>query len=146
MKKLQFRAEGTPVPVGSFIPMKRKDGSLYVLRQNSAGAKAWKRAVLAAAINAKNLQKWPKQNTNANYTVSLSFLLPKPKTVKRSAPTVKPDIDKLCRGTLDALTQAGVIDDDARVCQLIACKTYAMDGEQPGAIITIINKNERETA
>lgn len=142
MKKLQFHAQGLPVPVGSFIPMKRKDGSLYVLRQNSAGAKKWKRAVLAAAMDAINLNKWPKQNDTANYTISLSFMLPRPKTVKRGQPTVKPDIDKLCRGTLDALTQAGAIDDDARVCQLIACKTYAAPGEQSGVHITIINNTE----
>lgn len=142
MKKLQFRAQGLPVPVGSFIPMKRKDGSLYVLRQNSAAAKKWKRAVLAAAMDAIALNNWPKQSESANYTISLSFLLPKPKSVKRAQPTVKPDIDKLCRGTLDALTQAGAIDDDARVCQLIACKTYASVGEQPGAHIAIINNSE----
>lgn len=139
MKKLQFQAQGLPVPVGSFIPMKRKDDSLYVLRQNSAGAKKWKRAVLTAALDAIAISKWPKQSETANYTISLSFLLPKPKSVKRSQPTVKPDIDKLCRGTLDALTQAGAIQDDARVTQLVACKTYAADGEQPGAFITIIN-------
>ena len=144
MKKLQFQAQGLPVPVGSFIPMKRKDGSLYVLRQNSAGAKKWKRAVLTAAMDAIALTNWPKQNETANYTISLSFLMPKPKSVKRSQPTVKPDIDKLCRGTLDALTQAGAIDDDARVTQLIACKTYAADGEQPGVHITIINNTEED--
>lgn len=144
MKKLEFRAEGVPVPVGSFIPMVRKDGRPYLLRQNNSGAKAWRRAVLAAAMDAIALTKWPKQSETANYTISLSFLLPKPKSVKRSQPTVKPDIDKLCRGTLDALTQAGAIQDDARVCQLIACKTYAADGEQSGARIVIINNTEEK--
>lgn len=142
MSKLQFRVDGLPVPVGSYTPRQRKDGSLFLLRMNSSGAKQWRRAVLAAAMDAMHLSKWPKQSETANYTISLSFLLPKPKTVKRRAPTVKPDIDKLCRGTLDALTQAGAIQDDARVTQLIACKTYAADGEEPGAHITIINNAE----
>lgn len=144
MNKLQFRVTGLPVPVGSYTPRQRKDGSLFLLRMNSSGAKAWRRAVLAAATDAIALTKWPKQDDSANYTISLSFLLPKPKSVKRAQPTVKPDIDKLCRGTLDALTQAGAIDDDARVTQLIACKTYAAPGEQPGAAITIINNTDTE--
>ena len=144
MKKLQFYVQGLPVPVGSYTPRQRKDGKLFLLRMNSEGARAWRRAVMAAAINTANRQKWPKQTEKANYSVSLSFLLPKPKTVKRLAPTVKPDIDKLCRGTLDALTAAGVIDDDARVTQLIACKTYAAPGEQPGVHITIINNTEED--
>lgn len=144
MNKLQFRVEGVPVPVGSFIPMVRKDGRPYLLRQNNSGAKAWRRAVLAAAMDAIALNKWPKQSDGANYTISLSFLLPKPRTVKRAQPTVKPDIDKLCRGTLDALTMAGAIQDDARVTQLIACKTYAADGEEPGAHIVIINNTDTE--
>ena len=142
MNKLQFQVKGLPVPVGSYTPRQRKDGSLFLLRMNSSGAKAWRRAVLAAAMDAAALQKWPKQSDDANYTISLSFLLPKPRTARRAQPTVKPDIDKLCRGTLDALTQAGAIQDDARVTQLIACKTYAADGEEPGAHITIINNTE----
>lgn len=144
MKKLQFQAQGLPVPVGSYTPRQRRDGSLYLLRQNSAGAKKWKRAVLTAAMDAIALNKWPKQDDSANYTISLSFLLPKPKSVKRAQPTVKPDIDKLCRGTLDALTQAGAIQDDARVTQLVACKTYAADGEEPGAHIVVINNTEED--
>ena len=31
--------------------------------------------------------------------------------------TVKPDLDKLCRAVFDALTDAGVITDDARIVQ-----------------------------
>lgn len=142
MNKLQFRVTGLPVPVGSYTPRQRKDGSLFLLRMNSSGAKQWRRAVLAAAMDAIAIQHWPKQSETANYTISISFLLPKPKSVKRAHPTVKPDIDKLCRGTLDALTEAGAIDDDARVTQLIACKTYAADGEQPGAAIVVINNTE----
>lgn len=144
MKKLMIRVEGKPAPVGSYMPRQRKDGRLFLLRANAQAAEQWRRAVVTAAKQAMRDAAWPAQTDDANYTVSLSFLLPKPKTVKREQPTVKPDIDKLCRSTLDALTVSGAISDDARVTQLIACKTYAMAGEQPGAHIIILDTKEED--
>jgi len=50
-------------------------------------------------------------------------------------PTVYPDIDKLARCTLDALT-GRVFDDDSRIVKLIATKVYAEPGAE-GARIAI---------
>jgi Holliday junction resolvase RusA-like endonuclease len=55
--------------------------------------------------------------------------------LKASAPkfvAVKPDVDKLIRAVLDALTDAGVFRDDSRVVQVSATKIYA---DKPGALI-----------
>lgn len=57
--------------------------------------------------------------------VKATFYLERPKTVKRDSPSVRPDVDKLLRALLDALTQSGVIGDDAQVCRVYADKTYA---------------------
>jgi Holliday junction resolvase RusA-like endonuclease len=54
-----------------------------------------------------------------------------------SFPTVKPDLDKLVRSTLDALTMSGVIEDDARIWGLSASKQYAPLGCETGASIEI---------
>jgi Holliday junction resolvase RusA-like endonuclease len=57
--------------------------------------------------------------------LSLKFYLIRPPTAprKRICPTVKPDIDKLIRSTMDALT--GVLfDDDAQVVELSTSKNY----------------------
>lgn len=74
--------------------------------------------------------------------VTITFLMPMPKSRParvRSAGTawssVRPDIDKLARSTLDALTASTIISDDARVARLhvekIECSTTS------GATITI---------
>ena len=57
--------------------------------------------------------------------------------LKPSAPSAKataPDLDKLCRALGDALTQAGVLRDDALIAQWTAAKLY---GPTPLTALTI---------
>ena len=71
--------------------------------------------------------------------VDLTFRLPRPKTItpaKRPLPHVKPDIDKLARTVLDALTDSGVWGDDAQVVELGLSKAYA-DHAPAGVTITL---------
>ncbi|CAB4199560.1 Rus Holliday junction resolvase [uncultured Caudovirales phage] len=69
--------------------------------------------------------------------VSLDFRLHKPKSVKRDVPTVKPDLDKMIRSVLDALTAAHVWHDDAQVWAVDATKQYADEDHPEGVIIRI---------
>lgn len=140
---LKIRIIGIPATAGSFVPMKRKNGSLYLLRSGSQKHKKWRQAAESTIRQAVKLWKW-ETNQDDQYSVSLSFLLPKPKSVTRAQPNVKPDIDKLCRSTLDALTVGKAIDDDARIIQLTASKTYAAGSEQPGCYITVNKMNIKE--
>jgi Holliday junction resolvase RusA-like endonuclease len=50
---------------------------------------------------------------------------------------VRPDIDKLCRAVLDAITMSGVIHDDAQVVSLFAHKFYETHKETEGVNITV---------
>lgn len=50
----------------------------------------------------------------------------------------KPDIDKLCRAVLDAITLSGVIRDDSLCYSIEAQKMYCGIGESPGVSGTII--------
>ena len=50
------------------------------------------------------------------------------------APRTKPDIDKLARSTLDALT-GSVFDDDARIVELMVRKEYARPGLEGATIV-----------
>lgn len=63
-------------------------------------------------------------------------ILPRPKTVKRSAHTVKPDVDKLARALADALTGVLYVD-DAQIAELQVKKVYAGVGESPRVDISI---------
>lgn len=79
--------------------------------------------------------------------MEIDFYLLRPPSVKQSKrafPIVPPDIDKLCRSTLDGISQGlsgkvgdGLLwGDDAQVIELVARKFYA-DEREPGADITI---------
>ena len=65
--------------------------------------------------------------------MSLDFYLSKGHTVKRLLPTVPPDLDKLIRAVLDALTGIAY-QDDAQVVELLTSKKY---GAEPGVDISI---------
>lgn len=138
---LRIRVIGVPATAGSFVPRKRKNGSLYLLRSGSQKHREWRQAAETTIRQTVKLWEW-EVNQDDEYSVSLSFLIPKPKSVSRAQPNVKPDIDKLCRSTLDALTVGKAIDDDARIIQLVASKTYASETEQPGCYITVNKLNE----
>jgi Holliday junction resolvase RusA-like endonuclease len=79
--------------------------------------------------------------------VRMAFTLPRPKSAKKGAvPSKKPDLSKLVRATEDALTDAAVWEDDARVVHIDACKSYpSVDGDhatrwgldRPGCVITV---------
>ena len=67
--------------------------------------------------------------------VKLRFLLPRGKSVKREQPCVKPDLDKLVRSVLDALTGCCYAD-DGQVVKVIALKEYA-DSTEPGCELSV---------
>lgn len=65
------------------------------------------------------------------------FTLTRPPSVRRLFPTVKPDGDKLERNLNDALTQAGVIVDDARIVVAVRRKVYARSEGGAGVVVRI---------
>lgn len=73
--------------------------------------------------------------------VWLEFVLARPKRLRAGQPTephlVRPDVDKLARGVLDALVSAGVLSDDRIVVHLLARKRYAEEGERTGCTVTV---------
>lgn len=65
------------------------------------------------------------------------FHLPKPKSVKRDYPTVKPDLTNLTKCTEDCLTKAGVLIDDSVVINLDLWKIYGESGKVGTEIIIV---------
>lgn len=134
---LTFNVLGTPAPQGSKIPRVSKNGKPYVQEQNAQAQKNWRQDVLAAASLAR--QAAGLETLDGAVWVDIEFRMPRPVSVKRTYPCVKPDGDKLQRNTWDALVQAGVIRDDALIVNWRASKRYATDDPlgSPGATVRV---------
>lgn len=137
---LTIVAYGLPQPQGSskaFIP---KGWNRAVITSDNAKLKPWRHIVSAAAIEVMGRAGGGVMGPVA---VDMYFTLPKPKSAPKQRvtfPDKKPDIDKLCRSTLDALKDAGAIEDDARVVCLVARKVFphGLGGlPVPGVLIRI---------
>lgn len=120
---ISYFIEGEPAPQGSkngFV----KNGRV-VMVESSKKVKPWRAAV--AEQTAKHI-RWQTLNPiDTPVEIALVFYLPKPKSVKRDWPSVKPDLDKLIRSTFDGLTTGGLYADDALVIAVSASKQYATD-------------------
>lgn len=69
--------------------------------------------------------------------IKLEFFMPRPKSVKRQYPTVKPDGDKLARSVCDSVVAAGLVPDDSQFVEYHIYKEYDTD---PRVVITIGRK------
>lgn len=118
----QFRVDGTPVSQGS---MKVING--YAIHSAGAALAVWRSTIaLTAKLNEAKIFEGPVH-------VTLDFELKKPRTVKREYPTVPPDLDKLIRAVLDALT-GQFWHDDSQVVSINSTKRYS---ENPGVTIGV---------
>ena len=102
-------AYGTPAPQGS----KRHVGR-GVMVESSKAVKPWREAVKTAALEVMD----GRPALDGPLRVSMVFTVRKPTSApksRRTWPDRTPDLSKLCRATEDALTEAGVWTDDARV-------------------------------
>lgn len=123
---------GLPAPQGS----KRHVGN-GVMIESSAKVKPWREACKWAALEVG-------ASIKGAVAIEIVFTMPKPKSAPKKIvtfPDKKPDIDKLCRSTLDALVSAGAIEDDARVISLYSRKVFPGEHQKalavPGAVISI---------
>ena len=124
---------GHPAPQGS----KRHVGR-GIMVESSKRVKPWRDDIRAALIDADGQ---PKARFDGAVDVQIRFYMPRPKSMRhRTSPhTKRPDIDKLVRAILDAVTSSGVIRDDSVVTGIDATKVYAETTEIPGAQITVVD-------
>jgi crossover junction endodeoxyribonuclease RusA len=128
MERVDFFVPGRPVPQGS--KSVSRAGFLY---ESSKALKPWRKAIAAGAPEGHLMPR------NVPAYVYLEFIMPRPKaTPKVTPPAVKrPDLDKLIRAVLDALT--GVIwQDDSQVTRLTVEKYIALPTEEPGVHICVL--------
>jgi crossover junction endodeoxyribonuclease RusA len=128
---ITFRVASVPVPKGSMRAFVR--GARAILTSDNKGLKGWEAVVRAQAqAHVRALEPGP-------MAITLAFALPRTKSLPKRTERphlTKPDLDKLARSVLDALTGVA-FNDDAQVTQLACKKRYALAGEQPGVLVTL---------
>lgn len=133
LAELVVDVAGVPCQQGSMIARVVR-GRAYVVPDNDATLKSWRKAVVTAAVARATLDHWA--TADGPLAVTVEFFLPRPAAAaKRLRPHMRPDLDKLVRAVFDACTDAKVWADDSRVVTLTARKFYAE--RTPGARITI---------
>lgn len=129
---IEFFVPGTPAPQGS-KSFKGIRGGRGILVESSKALGPWReRVALAAHSHADGLMGGP-------IGIRLKFVMPRPKsTPKRTTPPAvkRPDIDKISRAILDAITGV-LIADDSQVVDLHATKRLAEPDESHGVHIEL---------
>lgn len=139
---------GTPAPQGSKKYMGITKAGRAILTESSKKVKPWRMDVKAAAeawIEQQARSGKPHDPIDGPVIVSMVFTLKKPASApktRRTYPMRTPDLSKLIRSTEDALTDAGIWTDDARVILYSgAAKVFPFEHEEaldsPGCVIRI---------
>ena len=140
---IAFAVYGLPGPQGSKRYVGTSKSGRGILVESSAKVKPWREAVVWAAREAMaGPNGWA--SLDCPLRVRMVFTLPKPASApkrRQTWPMRTPDLSKLVRATEDAITSAGLWQDDARVVECVSAKRYPGEGEQalasPGCVITI---------
>ena len=134
MTAVTFTVPGKPAPQGSKSFKGFRNGR-GVMVESSKEVGPWRERVALAAHNAMGGRNLFDGAVHAH----LEFTMPRPKSApKRSTPPAakRPDIDKLARACLDAISGV-IICDDSQIIELRASKRIAKIGETPGVAITV---------
>lgn len=132
---VEFFALGIPQPQGStraFVRRRRRTGRLYAaVTSDNARLKPWREAMSWAAARARRAAGLDGPATGP-VCVAATFWLPAPARLRvkvrrgvEVACITKPDVDKLLRGLLDALSGV-VYADDSQVVAAYAQKRYTV--------------------
>lgn len=133
MKELAFTVYAKAEPQGSMKAFVRPGSKHASVTSDNRKLKPFRSEVTAMAIATLRCEA-PMFEKGVAVHIELTFTFLPPKSVKKRIwPVVKPDIDKLQRAMLDALT--GVAwHDDAQVVQVYAKKRY---GQIQGVAVVV---------
>jgi len=141
---IAFHVHGLPIAQGSKRVVPTKQGP-RVIEGNEAKLRPWRQEVANVAIEMMNGER----PFSGPVAVRVNFYLPRPRghfgtgrneeRLRDSAPVApatKPDLDKLARALLDALTGVA-FHDDSQVVSLTTSKLYADEEKHPGARVEV---------
>lgn len=127
---ISFFVPGKPQAQGSKVK------TTWGMREMNKELGPWRERVALVAHEAKSQDQL---FIEGEVAVELQFVLYRPTHAPKTKllpGTKKPDLDKLIRGVLDALTQV-LWSDDAQVTKVIATKRVADHGETPGVHVQV---------
>ena len=116
---------GTPIPQGSKVATRTGH-----MREANPKLRPWRQTM------ATHLTAWTGtwfgawEPYDGPLLVDVTFWIPRPKRPKYTLPATPADLDKYQRALGDALTQSGLIKDDARITTWHARKRYADEGRE----------------
>lgn len=131
MQEIKFFVGGIPAPKGSMRAFIPKGWKRPILTSTSGKKlKEWENAIRLTAL-ANRIPNKDFHLREIEISLYLYFLMPKPKKPRFDVPLTYPDIDKLARGAIDALTGT-LIKDDKYILGLTVSKSYPDNGEMTG--------------
>lgn len=105
------------------------------VRTDNPASLRWKRSI-AWAFRAAAVGLAPPAFGSGPIALTLTFWLARPKTVERSSPSVKPDLDNLVKAVADALNKIAWAD-DGQIVRIEAEKRYVRGDDAEGVTILI---------
>lgn len=136
---LHFTVYGEAQPQGSARAFVPRGWQRPIITSDNPSLKLWRQLVAEAANQALGAMPAAERALLLEgVRLTIAFYLPRPKSLPKraTAHTKKPDIDKLVRSCCDSLTNL-VFRDDSQVCELVAMKHYAREGEPPRVDIIV---------
>jgi Holliday junction resolvase RusA-like endonuclease len=139
-RRVEFTVRGDAEPKGSaraFVPLAWARAAVYqgrapraVVTSDNPASKRWQDRIArrARAVVGDAPFVGP-------VSVAITFALTRPPSVRRRWHTTRPDVDKLTRCVLDALTGTAVID-DGQVVEVHARKRYAHTTAATWVVVT----------
>lgn len=129
---ISFTVYGKPEPQGSMRAFVIKGRP--IVTSSNKNLKSWRQQVATAALVARDDVQGPSAAIwEGAVNVMVNFYFDKPKSVKRTYMTTRPDLDKLVRSVNDALT--GIIFKDDS--QVVACAAFKFYGSPARAEIQV---------
>lgn len=128
---LRFTVWGAAEPKGSARAFVPKGWTRAVVTSANPKLKGWEQTVRERLTQV--MAETPRAEVEAFFDapvlVAMEFHLPRPKSLPKRVVmhTKKPDVDKLARGTVDAINGV-LIRDDSQVVEVRARKVYAETG------------------
>lgn len=143
---LAVQVHGTPAPQGSKTAIVRNGRARVIEGGSTSGRvkhRAWRDAVAQAAKFAA-LKAGLDEPMAGPLLFVAEFRFERPRSVARAVSwkATRPDLDKVLRSTLDSLTDAGVIEDDARVVTIVASKVYVEPDDWTGADMRVVRVSD----